>query len=432
MSWKPEIDELKKRAELAEELGGKKSRNYQHSIGKNTARERIDMLLDRNSFREMGKIAGKGEYDEHGNFINSTPSNAIIGKGLINQCKVAVSIDDFTIRGGSSEATIAEKWLYIERYALEMKMPLLRLVDSAGGSVKLLEQMGYTKIPGYPSWPQFQLMSEVPVVGIALGACAGLGAIKVGYAHFSVMVKGTSQVFAAGPPVVKAAMAEDLDKEQLGGWRVQTRDNGAVDNASGVAGILTLADALTKTEKAFSRTVMFSAFTAEETGLLGADYFANNPPVPTKNMVAFLNIDGMNVNDDVDYILQYGEGYLSIEDDLATAASLQDRRVKMDPRPQNGLFFRSDHFALAKQGVPSILFMSLGDTDPSFITNRYHKADDDYLSSWTLGGVKQDLSLIGTLLTHYAQGDVWPYWKRESDFKAKRLQALSGGEATTK
>ncbi|WP_334057136.1 M28 family metallopeptidase [Alteromonas sp. S005] len=208
--------------------------------------------------------------------------------------------------------------------------------------------------------------------------------------------------------------------------------NGAVDNASGVAGVLTLADALTKTEKAFSRTVMFSAFTAEETGLLGADYFANNPPVPTKNMVAFLNIDGMNVNDDVDYILQYGEGYLSIEDDLATAASLQDRRVKMDPRPQNGLFFRSDHFALAKQGVPSILFMSLGDTDPSFIAKRYHKADDDYLPSWTLGGVKQDLSLIGTLLTHYAQGDVWPYWKRESDFKAKRLQALSGGEATTK
>ncbi|MGY9107780.1 MAG: carboxyl transferase domain-containing protein, partial [Alphaproteobacteria bacterium] len=98
--------------------------------------------------------------------------------------------------------------------------------------MKLLEQMGYTKIPGYPSWPQFQLMGEVPVVGIALGACAGLGAIKVGYAHFSVMVKGTSQVFAAGPPVVKAALAEDLDKEEIGGWRIQTRDNGAVDNAA--------------------------------------------------------------------------------------------------------------------------------------------------------------------------------------------------------
>ena len=200
--------------------------------------------------------------------------------------------------------------------------------------------------------------------------------------------------------------------------------NGAVDNASGVAGVLTLADALSKREEGFARTLMFSAFTAEETGLLGADYFANNPPVPTSNMVAFLNIDGMNVNDDVDYILQYGEGYLSIEDDLATAAALQGRNVKMDPRPQNGLFFRSDHFALAKQGVPSILFMSLGDTDPSFIAKRYHKADDDYLPSWTLGGVQQDLSLIGSMLNYYAQGDVWPYWKRDSDFKDKRTQAM--------
>ncbi len=200
--------------------------------------------------------------------------------------------------------------------------------------------------------------------------------------------------------------------------------NGAVDNASGVAGVLTLADALSKREEGFARTLMFSAFTAEETGLLGADYFANNPPVPTSNMVAFLNIDGMNVNDGVDYILQYGEGYLSIEDDLATAAALQGRNVKMDPRPQNGLFFRSDHFALAKQGVPSILFMSLGDTDPSFIAKRYHKADDDYLPSWTLGGVQQDLSLIGSMLNYYAQGDVWPYWKRDSDFKDKRTQAM--------
>lgn len=205
--------------------------------------------------------------------------------------------------------------------------------------------------------------------------------------------------------------------------------NGAVDNASGVAGVLTLADALSKRDEGFARTLMFSAFTAEETGLLGADYFANNPPVPTSNMVAFLNIDGMNVNDGVDYILQYGEGYLSIEDDLATAAALQGRNVKMDPRPQNGLFFRSDHFALAKQGVPSILFMSLGDTDPSFIAKRYHKADDDYLPSWTLGGVQQDLSLIGSMLNYYAQGDVWPYWKRDSDFKDKRTQAMQAKEA---
>ena len=207
--------------------------------------------------------------------------------------------------------------------------------------------------------------------------------------------------------------------------------NGAVDNASGVAGVLTLADAFVR-ERAHpntnkntvgtARTLMFSAFTAEETGLLGADYFANHPPIPTDKMVAFLNIDGMNVNDGVDYILQYGKGYSSIEDDLAAMAATQGRVVKMDPRPQNGLLFRSDHFALAKQGVPSMLFMSLGDTDPSFIANRYHKADDDYLSSWTLGGVEQDLSLIGNMMTHYANGTMWPFWKRDSDFKHKREQ----------
>jgi Zn-dependent M28 family amino/carboxypeptidase len=198
--------------------------------------------------------------------------------------------------------------------------------------------------------------------------------------------------------------------------------NGAVDNASGVAGVLTLANNLVaqSEQTPFERTLMFSAFTAEETGLLGADHFAKNPPIPTANMVAFLNIDGMNVNNAVDYILQYGEGYSSLEDDLSATAAAQGRSVKLDPRPQNGLFFRSDHFALARQGVPSLLFMSLGDTDPNFIAKRYHKADDDYLPSWTLGGVQQDLALIGTMMSNLANGEQWPVWKRDSDFKKKR------------
>ena len=200
--------------------------------------------------------------------------------------------------------------------------------------------------------------------------------------------------------------------------------NGAVDNASGVAGVLTLAQGLVEQSKKtpFKRTLMFGAFTAEETGLLGAEHFAKNPPIPTANMVAFLNIDGMNVNNAVDYILQYGEGYSSLEDDLRAATEEQGRYVKLDPRPQNGLFFRSDHFALAREGVPSLLFMSLGDTDPSFIAKRYHKADDDYLPSWTLGGVKQDLSLMGAMMSNLANNEQWPFWTRDSDFKKKRQQ----------
>jgi acetyl-CoA carboxylase carboxyltransferase component len=113
-----------------------------------------------------------------------------------------------------------------------MQLPLVRLVDTAGGSVRLLEKQGATKIPGYPTWPVMPLMGSVPVVGVAMGSCAGLGAVKVCASHFSVMVKGTSQVFAAGPPVVEAAFAVNIDKEELGGWKVQTQDGGVVNNAA--------------------------------------------------------------------------------------------------------------------------------------------------------------------------------------------------------
>jgi acetyl-CoA carboxylase carboxyltransferase component len=134
-----------------------------------------------------------------------------------------VSADDYTIRGGSSESTVSEKWIYAERYALTYRMPLVRLVDTAGGSVRLLQQMQATKIPGYASWPVGELMQVVPVVGVAMGACAGLGAVKVLSSHFSVMVRGQAQVFAAGPPVVKQAYGVDIDKESLGGYAVHRR-----------------------------------------------------------------------------------------------------------------------------------------------------------------------------------------------------------------
>ena len=191
--------------------------------GRLNARERVQALLDPNSFREFGRIAGKGRYDAEGNFLGQAAVNAIIGNGRIDGRKVTVSADDYTLRAGSSEATISEKWLYAERMALDLRMPLIRLVDTAGGSVKLLEQSGASKIPGYATWPVVELMSAVPVVGVALGACAGLGAIKVLMSHFSVMVRDQAQVFAAGPPVVKQAYGIDIDKNDLGGYKVHRR-----------------------------------------------------------------------------------------------------------------------------------------------------------------------------------------------------------------
>ena len=156
-------------------------------------------------------------------FERIDPTNAIVGTARIDGRKVGLHVDDFTIRAGSSEATIADKWIYIERMAHQLRMPLVRLVDSAGGSVKLLMQIGGTKIPEYPSWPANELLQTVPVVGVALGACAGQGAVKVLSSHFSVMVREQAQVMAAGPHVVRQAYAQEIDKNDLGGHRVHRK-----------------------------------------------------------------------------------------------------------------------------------------------------------------------------------------------------------------
>ncbi|SEK71896.1 Zn-dependent amino-or carboxypeptidase, M28 family [Colwellia chukchiensis] len=200
--------------------------------------------------------------------------------------------------------------------------------------------------------------------------------------------------------------------------------NGAIDNATGTAATVELARILMAQHKVkpFQRSILFVNFTAEETGLIGSELFALGGVVPTKNMVALLNIDGMNALAAVDYILQYGQGMSEMETYLADAAAQQQRKVKMDPRPQNGLFFRSDHFSLAKQGVPSLLFMSLGDTDPDYIAHKYHKEADDYSPLWSLGGMEQDIQLIAAIARKLANNDDWPKWLADSDFKSRRLQ----------
>jgi acetyl-CoA carboxylase carboxyltransferase component len=224
-----ELAELAQRRREAAAMGGPEALARFKARGRMNARERLEQLLDPGSFREMGRVTGKGNYDAQGHFKQLTPVNAIIGNGRIDDRKVVVSADDYTIRAGSSEATISDKWVYAERMALDLRMPLIRLVDTAGGSVKLLEQSGHSKIPGYPNWPNVELLSKVPVVGVALGSCAGLGAMKVLVSHFSVMVRDQAQVFAAGPPVVKQAYGIEIDKNDLGGYKVHRR-SGLVHN----------------------------------------------------------------------------------------------------------------------------------------------------------------------------------------------------------
>ena len=230
MDWKPEIEEIAKRRSVAQQQGGKESIERHHRAGKLTARERIEKLSDPGSFREYGSLAGHASYDDQGNLINFTPANVVIGSSRIEGRRVVLSADDFTVRGGSSEATRSEKWIWAETLALEMRQPLVRMVDTAGGSVKLLESMESTKLPGYPSWKFTELLGHVPVIAVAMGSVAGLGAFRVVASHFSIMVKETSHVFAAGPPLVEPATGEKVSKEDLGGYRIHTRGSGVVDN----------------------------------------------------------------------------------------------------------------------------------------------------------------------------------------------------------
>lgn len=230
MSWKPEVDAIERRKQFAYKLGGEAAVKRQHEQGRLTARERIEKLVDPGSWRELGVLAGKAEYDKDWNLVNVRPANSIIGTARIDGRKVSIGADDFTIRGGSSDAAVSEKWIFAENYALEYRIPLVRLVESAGGSVRLVEQMGGTKIPGYPTWLMATQLGYIPVVAIALGPCVGLGALKAACAHFSVMVKGTSQVMAGGPPVVeRAGMGDKIDKNELGGSHIHTR-SGVIDN----------------------------------------------------------------------------------------------------------------------------------------------------------------------------------------------------------
>lgn len=233
MSWEKEVEELRQRRELAQQMGGPEKVERQHHFGKLTVRERINALLDPGSFREVGSISGVGEYDAGNNLTTLTAANFIHGRGKVDGRDVVVGGDDFTIRGGSSDASIPEKQIQAERMAAELRLPIIRLCDGTGGggSVKSLEKDGRTYIPANPGWDLIvDNLSRVPVVGLGLGSVAGLGAARLVSTHYSVMVRDISYMFIAGPPIV-ARTGRVLTKDELGGVGVHTAA-GSIDDVA--------------------------------------------------------------------------------------------------------------------------------------------------------------------------------------------------------
>ncbi len=231
MSWKAELDELARRQAFAEQMGGAEKVARQHGRGKMDARARIAGLVDEGSFREIGKIAGRGSYGEDGELTGLAASNYIYGRANIDARPIVVTADDFTVRGGAADAAIHRKMVQAEKMAHELRLPLVRMIDGTGGggSVKTLEDIGATYVPAVPGWSDVVTnLDTVPVVALALGPTAGLGAARTVASHYSIMVRGVSQLFAAGPAVVEA-LGEASDKESLGGSDIHTR-NGVVDD----------------------------------------------------------------------------------------------------------------------------------------------------------------------------------------------------------
>ena len=233
MSWENEVKELERRRHLAKQQGGKEGIAKQHAKGRLTIRERIDTLLDPNSFREHGQATASPVYDDDDEIIEYAPANYIVGFGKIDQRRIVVGGEDFTLKGGSPNAAGLRKSVYAEHLAVQYKVPLIRMLEGGGGSVKGSAKKGGTVGEPVFTEPRFKIiadaMSEVPVVSGAMGAVAGFPAGRLVASHFSVMTKHTAQVLIGGPALVERALGVSLTKDELGGAQVHA-SSGVIDN----------------------------------------------------------------------------------------------------------------------------------------------------------------------------------------------------------
>jgi Zn-dependent M28 family amino/carboxypeptidase len=207
--------------------------------------------------------------------------------------------------------------------------------------------------------------------------------------------------------------------------------NGAIDNASGSAALIEMARAFTNLKEKPERTILFLSVTGEEQGLLGSEYYGENPIYPLKKTVADINMDGIKPNEKSNDIVITGYGQNELENYVEDAAKIQGRYISPETHPEAGHYFRSDHFSLAKVGVPAIDVS--GGTDivgkgkdygkkeeDDYTAHHYHSQSDEYDSTWTFEGGMQDMELLFIIGKRLAFETTWPAWKQGSEFKAIR------------
>lgn len=211
--------------------------------------------------------------------------------------------------------------------------------------------------------------------------------------------------------------------------------NGAVDNATGTAALIELAEAFAALPEPPARSVLFLAVTAEEKGLLGAKHYASSPLYPLAQTVAVVNMDALNPWGRTRDLVIVGYGNSTLDDLVRQEAAAQGRTVVPDPEPEKGYFYRSDHFEFAKQGVPA-LYVDAGNefvdrpadygrqTRDAYVTNDYHKPSDEVRPDWDLSGMVEDVRLFFGVGYRVAQAIDWPEWNPGTEFRAVREAML--------
>jgi acetyl-CoA carboxylase carboxyltransferase component len=275
MDWKPEVDQLSRLRRLRKRMGGPAGVARQHAQQRLTVRERIDLFADANSFEETSTLAGRASWNDDGQLLGFHPDAYVTGQVRLDGRAIVIEAGDFTNRGGSADSGIPYPRVDVARLAGVQRIPFVRLLDGAGGSVRNydpearaagrspdgampaaadeepLVDIGPTGTPGsfdLAPRPDFtglspaaedlasrmaegNLLAQVPVVSVVLGSVAGLPAVHVGDCHFSVMTK-TAETFVGGPPMVTQALGLKITKQELGDWTVQAKTSGVVNNVA--------------------------------------------------------------------------------------------------------------------------------------------------------------------------------------------------------
>ena len=212
--------------------------------------------------------------------------------------------------------------------------------------------------------------------------------------------------------------------------------NGAVDNATGTAALVALAEGFKKAG-APDRSIVFLAVTAEESGLLGSKYYAENPIYPLSQTVGGVNMDAFSMAGPAKNLTVIGKGKSQLDDYLNAAAKAEGRTPEMEPTPEKGFYYRSDHFSFAKLGVPMVYFEGGDDlvkggkeaakaAAEDYEKNRYHAPGDEYDESWDWSGVMADLRLYYRVGRMLAMTDAWPNWNEGDEFRAIRDKSREG------